>query len=94
MAVEHTGIGGLLVVRWPTHEDARGFFEQFESNIMIDPLEIEVIGDWAFVRTAVTGTLRARAGGEEIAVDGRELAIFRRQEDGEWKLWRLVQNGT
>ncbi len=28
MAVEQTGIDGLLVVRWPTHGDERGFFRQ------------------------------------------------------------------
>lgn len=28
MAVETTGIAGLLVVRWDTHQDARGFFRQ------------------------------------------------------------------
>jgi dTDP-4-dehydrorhamnose 3,5-epimerase len=28
MTVETTGIEGLLVVRWPTHEDDRGFFRQ------------------------------------------------------------------
>jgi dTDP-4-dehydrorhamnose 3,5-epimerase len=26
--IEQTGIEGLLVVRWPTHEDERGFFRQ------------------------------------------------------------------
>lgn len=28
MPVEHTDIDGLLVVRWPTHADERGFFRQ------------------------------------------------------------------
>jgi dTDP-4-dehydrorhamnose 3,5-epimerase len=28
MPVEHTAITGLLVVRWPTHDDDRGFFRQ------------------------------------------------------------------
>ena len=28
MSVETTGIDGLLVVRWPTHGDERGFFRQ------------------------------------------------------------------
>lgn len=28
MTVERTGIDGLLVVRWPTHGDERGFFRQ------------------------------------------------------------------
>jgi dTDP-4-dehydrorhamnose 3,5-epimerase len=28
VAVEETGINGLLVVRWPTHGDERGFFRQ------------------------------------------------------------------
>ncbi len=28
MAVDTTGIEGLLVVRWPTYEDERGFFRQ------------------------------------------------------------------
>jgi len=28
MAIERTSIDGLLLLRWPTHEDARGFFRQ------------------------------------------------------------------
>jgi dTDP-4-dehydrorhamnose 3,5-epimerase len=28
VSVEETGIDGLLVVRWPTHSDDRGFFRQ------------------------------------------------------------------
>jgi dTDP-4-dehydrorhamnose 3,5-epimerase-like enzyme len=28
MTIEHTSIEGLLVIRWPVHDDERGFFRQ------------------------------------------------------------------
>lgn len=39
MTVETTHIDGLLVVRWPAHEDARGFFRQtYQVGEIVDAL--------------------------------------------------------
>ncbi len=69
-------------------------FDRFNTDITIDPVEIEVLGDWAFVRTRVTGTLNPKDEGDSVPVDCKEIAIFRRQSDGAWKLWRLIGNSN
>ncbi|HUE84725.1 MAG TPA: DUF4440 domain-containing protein [Vicinamibacterales bacterium] len=73
---------------------ARRWFDPFDVLITIEPLEIEPSGDWAFVRTAVTGSLTPKAGGDPVTVNDKELAIFRRQSDGAWKVWRLIGNSN
>lgn len=46
MAVERTDIDGLLVVRWPTHGDERGFFRQtWQRGELAEALGREV--SWA-----------------------------------------------
>ncbi len=57
-------------------------------------MEIEVLGDWAFARTRVTGTLNPKDEGDPFPVDSKEIAIYRRQPDGAWKLWRLIGNSN
>ena len=67
---------------------------QFTSRATIEPVETEVAGDWAFMRTAVSGTLEPRAGGAAIPLDGKEIVIARRQTDGSWKVARLIGNSN
>jgi dTDP-4-dehydrorhamnose 3,5-epimerase len=44
VAVERTSIDGLLVVRWETHEDGRGFFRQtYRTDELADALGREVV---------------------------------------------------
>ena len=69
-------------------------FAQFQPQITISPVAIEVFGDWAFAQTIVAGTLQPRGGGAPVIVDGKEIAIYRRQQDGGWKLWRLIGNSN
>ena len=57
-------------------------FTQFQPQVTITPVEVEVFGDWAFARTTVTGTLQPKAGGDVVTLDGKEIAIYRRQQDG------------
>lgn len=42
------------------------------------------------MRTAVTGSLAPKAGGDAVTVNDKEIAIFRWQSDGTWKVWRLL----
>ena len=67
---------------------------QFTSRATIEPAEVEVAGDWAFMRTAVTGSLEPRTGGAAIPLDAKEIVIARRQADGSWKVARLIGNSN
>jgi uncharacterized protein (TIGR02246 family) len=52
--------------------------------------EVEVAGDWAFVRGVFTATDHPRAGGETEGVSGNYMSILKRQPDGGWKLYRDI----
>ena len=55
-------------------------------------LEIEVGGDWAFLRGTYTLTATPKAGGERLEDVGKHLFILKRQPDGSWKIARLIAN--
>lgn len=69
-------------------------FNRYRPNIEITADEIQILGEWAFARTAVTGTLTPHYNRNPVPVDRKELAIFRRQPDGQWKLARLIGNSS
>ena len=71
---------------------ARHFFGTHESRLTIEALEIEVAGDWAFSHDRISGSLTPKAGGAPLDLRAKELAVFRRQEDGSWKVARLIYN--
>jgi uncharacterized protein (TIGR02246 family) len=72
----------------------RADFEKYVSTATIEPLEIEVAGDWGFARTAVSGAFTPKDGGPPIQLDEKEIVIFRRQPDGSWKVARLIGNSN
>ena len=69
-------------------------FRDFNSTARIEPVETRMAGDWAFVLTRVSGTLVPKTGGPTIELRGREIAILRRQDDGSWKVARLIGNSS
>jgi uncharacterized protein (TIGR02246 family) len=62
------------------------------ASIAIDPVEIEICGDWAYVRSHVTGTVKLHGSGETAPVRVKQLEILRRHPDG-WRIARLMMNG-
>ena len=57
--------------------------------------EIEVMGDWAFVRGTYTYSATVKKGTDGVAVEpniGKYLVIFQRQPDGQWKQSRAMWN--
>ena len=90
--------GPEVTTRAGLQEFAQLYLGQFRSQTTITPVEIEVFGDWGFARTSVKGTILAKVGGDPvpdpISVDGKEIGIYRRQQDGAWKLWRLIGNSN
>jgi uncharacterized protein (TIGR02246 family) len=69
-------------------------FSRYRPNIRITADEIQIMGDWAFARTTVTGTLTPHGNGNPLQVDRKEIAVYRRQTDGRWKLARLIANSS
>lgn len=67
-------------------------FSRYRSNIRIAVDEIEVLGDWAFARTTITGTATPYGEGNPVVIDMKALQILRRQPDGTWKVSRYINN--
>lgn len=63
-----------------------------QASVNIRPVEIQVYGDWAFARTHVSGSIKLHDTGEVVPVDVKEIAIFSRQPNGDWKIARLINN--
>ena len=82
---EVTGVKGLTDV-------AAAGFGPYAADVTITPSEIQILGDWAFARSQVGGTVTPRAGGEPVQVDVKQLVLYRRQSDGSWKIARLMVN--
>ena len=93
-AILMTENGPSAVGRESMTRMARDVFRTFTSTAKIEPVELEVGGDWAFARTSVSGTFTPKAGGAPIQLDGKEIVIFRRQSDGTWKIARLIGNSN
>jgi uncharacterized protein (TIGR02246 family) len=84
---EVTTRSGLLDV-------AAAGFGPYAAAVQITPVEIVILGDWAFARSHVTGAATPRAGGEPIPVDAKQLTLYHRQPDGTWKVARLIVNSN
>lgn len=67
-------------------------FEQFDLHEESDEREVEVAGDWAYIRAHWTWTLTPKSGGEAVKDTGNSIWILRRQPDGSWKIARGIYN--
>lgn len=54
--------------------------------------EVEVLGDWGFVRWTSQTNLTPKDGGDPTLVSSRGISIARRQADGGWKIARDIWN--
>lgn len=82
---EHPALAGREAIA----EAYRGFFATHHGELENEIEEIEVAGDWAFVR----GRIRLRVvgkeeGAEPVRLQGKYLAIARRDTDGLWRFAR------
>lgn len=53
-----------------------------------NPVEIKVIGDWAYLRNHITVTATPKAGGAPIRRSGYTLTILTKKPDGAWVISR------
>lgn len=73
-----------------THHEP--LFEAFNLRIRHEPIETHTFGDVVIQLGAGVGEIAAKAGGEPFVLDQKYLFIFRRQDDGSFKLWRMIFN--
>ena len=62
-----------------------------QQNVRIEPVneieEIEVAGDWAYMRSALRVAVTPSAG-EPVRRGGHALTILRKGSDGRWRVYR------
>ncbi len=64
-------------------------------NVRMDTKELEIAGDLAYERGTYTAEISSKATGALLqTVTNRHIHIFKRQPDGHWKAWRLMENTT
>jgi ketosteroid isomerase-like protein len=68
------------------------YHTRYELSYKLVYDEIDVRGDVAFVRTTVAGKRKSKADGSIEDVIWRNLWILKRQDDGQWKFWRIMFN--
>ena len=64
------------------------------SSITLSLEEVEVAGDWGFIRGTSPVTLTPQAGGEPLQDEGKYLSIRKRQPDGSWKIFWAIWNSN
>ncbi|MEO8465008.1 MAG: DUF4440 domain-containing protein [Gammaproteobacteria bacterium] len=64
-------------------------------SVRMDTKELEIAGDLAYERGSYTAEISSKATGALLqTVTNRHIHIFKRQPDGHWKAWRLMENAT
>jgi len=66
----------------------RAYFKDFKCSIKTEVQEVEVAGDWAFMRGLFTTVVTPKAGGPLQGGHGKYLVIARRGADGVWRFAR------
>jgi ketosteroid isomerase-like protein len=67
-------------------------FSTFDLKLPYTVDKVEVHGDWAFARSSFQYSTTLKEGGETTTRVGKELDIFKRQEDGSWKIYMECWN--
>lgn len=66
--------------------------DRFTIKIAFPQIEVEVAGDWAFVRGTYTLALTPKTGGERTEDRGKFVDFDKRQPDGSWRIYRDIWN--
>ncbi|MCW5844143.1 MAG: SgcJ/EcaC family oxidoreductase [Caldilinea sp.] len=64
------------------------------NDVMITNQDVQVAGDFAFVRGLFRVDAELKANGMPVVMDGKYMSILQRQPDGSWKLYRDIFNSN
>lgn len=76
----HIGMEELITANQPG-------FELFDfDEFAINPVEVQILGDQAYSHGTYKFLMTPKEGGETVDVNGKFLTIFKKQDDGSWKI--------
>jgi len=67
-------------------------FSAAVARIAIEPQDIVIAGDHAIARSEVRGDATLTSDGTRIEVNLKQVAVYRRQSDGSWRITHLIMN--
>ena len=79
--------GSDAVQRW--HTD---LVEQYDVELKYTGSDIKVVGDWAIEQYAGVVTMAPKSGGESMTEHVRGIHVYRRGDDGAWKITHDIWN--
>lgn len=81
-------LDAFVISSWKARMDA------FDTKMSITPMEINVAGAWAYSRGIYTQDMTAKATKKTSHFEGKFLTIFKKQDDGSWKIYRDCFNSN
>jgi uncharacterized protein (TIGR02246 family) len=66
-------------------------FDNFSYTLQFSIIEIEVSGNYAFVRSTSKGSVAIKASGQTVPDENKELFVFQKV-DRKWKIARYMYN--
>lgn len=95
VAAQYTEDALLIPPDFPTLEGRqaiaehyRGVLKEYTVRLRAQADEVEVAGDWAWLRGRFEHVTESREGSERLSGTGRYLAVARRGADGVWRMHR------
>jgi ketosteroid isomerase-like protein len=73
-------------------QELRKFWVDVESVYSINHTETKIIGDFAYGIGTAQGQKKNLKTGQVEKINSREMVIFKKQNNGEWKVFRLMVN--
>jgi uncharacterized protein (TIGR02246 family) len=73
-------------------QELRKLWENMESKYSINHIETKLLGDFAYGIGNVTGQEKNLKTGQVTKINSREMVIFKKQSNGEWKVFRIMVN--
>jgi len=69
-------------------------FDLITHEVAITVEEVQVLGDWAFMRAIWIGSRTQKDSGEKFEFNNKGLYLLRRQADGSWKISYVMFNSN
>ena len=68
------------------------FFGGYRYDFAVHDVQFRVADDWALERGRFLSRMTPRSGGEPVEHGGRFILLWRRDEDGTWRIERYVDD--
>ena len=73
-------------------QELKKYWVNVESDYTLNHTETRLLGDYAYGIGDVTGQEKDLKTGQVTKINSREMVIFKKQSNGEWKVFRILVN--